>query len=97
MATRGGAHALGLDHQIGSIAVGKRADLMLVRRGAAHVTPDPNPYGTLVYAARPADVHTVLVDGEVLVCEGRPTRWDPAELSYTARHEATALAARAEL
>jgi len=95
MATRGGARALGLDAEIGSIEPGKRADLILVRRGAAHQVPDPDPYGTLVYAARATDVRTVVVDGEVLVEEGRPTRWDTSDLAATAAREARALAARA--
>lgn len=95
MATREGARALGLDAEIGTIAPGKRADIILVRRGAAHLAPDPDPYTTLVYATRPTDVRTVLVDGEVLVNEGRPTRWDDAELVAAARAEARALAARA--
>ncbi len=95
MATREGARALGLDAEIGTIAPGKRADIILVRRGAAHLAPDPDPYTTLVYATRSTDVRTVLVDGEVLVNEGRPTRWDDAELVAAARAEARALAARA--
>jgi len=97
MATREGARALGLQDEIGTIAPGMRADLMLVRRGGAHLSPDPNPYSTLVYAARPGDVRTVLVDGELLVRNGRPTRCDTVELSASARREAVALAARAGL
>lgn len=97
MATREGARALGLEHQIGTIEPGKRADLILVRRSDPHVAPDPDPYATLVYAARPTDVRTVIVDGDVLVHEGRPTRWDPTEVAANARHEARALATRASL
>jgi 5-methylthioadenosine/S-adenosylhomocysteine deaminase len=97
MATREGARALGLDEEIGTIELGKRADLVLIRRGVPHITPDPDPYTTLVYAARPTDVRAVMVDGELLVSEGRPTRWDEAELSARARVEARGLAARAGL
>jgi 5-methylthioadenosine/S-adenosylhomocysteine deaminase len=95
MATRGGADALGLHDDIGRITVGRKADLVLVSRAATHQAPDPDPYTTLVYATRPSDVRTVLVDGEVLVHEGRPTRWDSAELAATASAEARQLAARA--
>ncbi len=91
MATREGARALGLEAEIGSIAVGKRADLVLVQ------VQGPDPYSTIVYASRGTDVKTTIVDGEVLVDNFRPTRWDPAEISATAGNEAAALARRANL
>lgn len=91
MATREGARALGLEAEIGSIEPGKRADLVLVDAAG------PDPYSTLVYAARGTDVRTTIVDGEFLVDEFHPTRWDPADLSATARGEARALAGRAGL
>jgi 5-methylthioadenosine/S-adenosylhomocysteine deaminase len=97
MATREGARALGLETEIGSIAAGKRADLVLVGRRQPHVTPGPDPYSTLVYAARGTDVRTTIVDGEVLVDEGRLVRVDPADIVADARREATALASRAGL
>jgi 5-methylthioadenosine/S-adenosylhomocysteine deaminase len=97
MATREGAAALGLQSEIGSVEPGKRADLILVRRQGAHLAPDVSPYSTLVYAARSTDVRTVMVDGEILVRDGRLTRCDIAELSVVARQEASALAARAGL
>src|SRR5262249_56011802 len=67
MATREGARALGLDHEIGSIEPGKRADLILVDRDRPHLAPHPHPCSTLVYAARGTDVRLAMVDGEVLV------------------------------
>ena len=63
MATRGGAQALGLDAEIGSIAPGKRADLILVRADAPHLAPGTDPWSTLVYAARGTDVAMTMVDG----------------------------------
>ena len=91
MATREGARALGLEKDIGSIEVGKRADLILVD---AH---GPDPYSTVVYASRGADVRTTIVDGQVLIDEFKPTRWDFNEITAIARAEAKALAARANL
>jgi 5-methylthioadenosine/S-adenosylhomocysteine deaminase len=91
MATREGARALGLEKDIGSIEVGKRADLILVD---AH---GPDPYSTVVYASRGADVRTTIVDGQVLIDEFTPTRWDFNEITATARAEAKALASRANL
>jgi 5-methylthioadenosine/S-adenosylhomocysteine deaminase len=91
MATRDGARALGLDHEIGSIETGKRADLILIGRQG------PDPYSTIVYASRGTDVRTTIVDGEVLVDDFRPVRWDFGEISASARDEARALATRANL
>jgi 5-methylthioadenosine/S-adenosylhomocysteine deaminase len=91
MATREGARALGLEKDLGSIEVGKRADLILVD---AH---GPDPYSTVVYASRGADVRTTIVDGQVLIDEFKPTRWDFNEITATARAEAKALASRANL
>jgi 5-methylthioadenosine/S-adenosylhomocysteine deaminase len=91
MATREGARALGLEKEIGSIEAGKRADLILVD---AH---GPDPYSAIVYASRGTNVRTTIVDGEVLVDDFRPTRWDHGELAASAREEAVALAKRANL
>lgn len=91
MATREGARALGLEAEIGSIEIGKRADLVLID------AKGPDPYSTVVYASRGTDVRATVVDGEVLVDDFRPIRWDPAELKDSARVEARALATRANL
>jgi 5-methylthioadenosine/S-adenosylhomocysteine deaminase len=91
MATREGARALGLEHDIGSIEVGKRADLILID------AVGPDPYSTIVYSSRGTNVRTTIVDGEVLVDDFRPTRWDHNDLAASARAEAKALAARANL
>jgi 5-methylthioadenosine/S-adenosylhomocysteine deaminase len=97
MATRNGARALGLEDEIGSVEVGKRADLILVARDSPHVAPDPDPFSTVVYAAQPADVRMTMVDGEVLVRDGAFARLDRAQVAADARREAGALAARASL
>lgn len=97
MATRGGARALNLESEIGQVTAGYRADLILVRSGQPHQLPGEDPYATLVYATRPTDVRTTIVDGEVLVSEGSPVRWDPREVSLAARAEAQALIRRAGL
>jgi 5-methylthioadenosine/S-adenosylhomocysteine deaminase len=91
MATREGARALGLDAEIGSIEVGKKADLILVDAAG------PDPYSTIVYASRGTDVRTTIVDGQVVVDDFRPVSWDPEDISATARTEARALARRANL
>jgi 5-methylthioadenosine/S-adenosylhomocysteine deaminase len=95
MATRAGAQALNLETEIGSLEPGKRADLIVVDRDRPHLTPGPDPYSTIVYAARGSDVRTTIVDGEVLVDDGNPVRIDRAEIVATARLAARELAARA--
>src|SRR4051812_10665066 len=95
MATRGGARTLGLDDSIGSLEVGKRADVIVVERDRPHLVPSVNPYSTLVYAARGSDVRTTIVDGELLVENGVPLRVDRLEVVAEARDAARELAARA--
>jgi len=65
-ATRGGARALGRD-DIGSLEPGKRADVVLIKNDASPVSfPLLNPYGHVAFQAQRGDVHTVLVDGQVV-------------------------------
>jgi 5-methylthioadenosine/S-adenosylhomocysteine deaminase len=95
MATREGARALGLEAEIGSVEPGKRADLIVVGLDRPHLAPGPDPYSTLVYAARGTDVRHTLVDGQVLVRDSCPVRLDPAEVVAEARRQAAGLLARA--
>lgn len=95
MATRAGARTLGLDREIGSLEVGKRADVIVVDRDRIHQTPAPDPYSTLVYAARGTDVTTTIVDGELLVEDGKPVRIDRGAVIAEARAAARELATRA--
>ena len=67
MATLDGARALGLDRKIGSLEVGKRADLITVSMTGARETPMYNPVSHLVYVSRGADVRTTIVNGRVLM------------------------------
>jgi 5-methylthioadenosine/S-adenosylhomocysteine deaminase len=97
MATREGARALGLQDELGSVEAGKRADLILVSRDRPHLSPDADPWSTLVYGARGTDVRMTMVDGEVLVDEFRLVRLDGAEIASDARHAAREVAGRAGL
>jgi 5-methylthioadenosine/S-adenosylhomocysteine deaminase len=97
MATREGAHALGLDGEIGSIESGKRADVIVVNLDRPHLVPGTDPYSTLVYSARGTDVRATVVDGEVLVQDARAVRLDPGEIVADARSAARSLVLRAAL
>jgi 5-methylthioadenosine/S-adenosylhomocysteine deaminase len=67
MATRGGAAALGMEKEIGSLEPGKRADLIVVDTRSPHLTPLYNPCSHLVYAARGADVRHTVINGRVVM------------------------------
>jgi cytosine/adenosine deaminase-related metal-dependent hydrolase len=67
MATIEGAAALGMEKEIGSLEVGKKADLILVNQKTDHTQPIGSDYDTLIYAAKSSDVDTVIVDGKILV------------------------------
>jgi len=67
MATVNGAKALGIDRNVGSLEVGKRADIILIDISKPHLKPLHNIYAGLVYSARGSDVDTVIVDGEILM------------------------------
>ena len=71
-ATLGGASALGMDSDIGSITPGKKADLVLIKNDQSPVMfPLLHPYGHVVFQAERGDVHTVMVDGNVVKYDHR--------------------------
>ena len=70
MATIEGAKALGMADDIGSIAVGKQADIIALDLRRPHLVPMYDPFSTLVYSARGSDVALVMVAGEILVQKG---------------------------
>ncbi len=93
MATSEAARALGIGHLVGTLEPGKRADVIAVRRVAAHLLPWHDPVANLVYSARGADVVAVFVDGEPLVRDGRPVRLDQECILETGARAAARLAA----
>jgi cytosine/adenosine deaminase-related metal-dependent hydrolase len=97
MATLRGAEALLLDGAIGSIEPGKRADLVLYDLDAPEWRPLLNPVNNLVYAATGASVRTVLIDGRVVLDDGRFTTLDERALYDRAERLARAQIERAGL
>ena len=91
MATRNGARALGLEADIGSIEVGKKADLFLVDALWPRIAPSPDPFSAIVYAARPTDVRLTMVDGDILVRNQVAEQLDAAGIVRVAGSEAAAL------
>jgi cytosine/adenosine deaminase-related metal-dependent hydrolase len=71
MATLGGAKTIGLEHLIGSITPGKRADIIITRCDDMNVVPVIHPIGTLIYNANNGNIETVLVNGLVVKQKGQ--------------------------
>ncbi|MBI2158438.1 MAG: amidohydrolase family protein [Candidatus Rokubacteria bacterium] len=97
MATLRGAEALLLDRAIGSIEPGKRADLVLYDLDVPEWRPLLNPVNNLVYAATGASVRTVLIDGRVVLDDGRLTTLDETALYERVERLGRAQIARAGL
>ena len=97
LATVGGARALGIDAEAGSIEVGKFADLAILDLRRAHSFGPEDVYTALVYSARAADVRTVLVGGRVLVDAGVPTEFKEAEVLAEAERQRAKLLKRVRL
>ena len=80
MMTVGGARAAGLQHLIGSLEPGKRADIVIRSTHAAELMPSIDPVHQLVTVAHGANADTVLVNGRIVLREGRATLVDEADV-----------------
>ncbi|HEX8187357.1 MAG TPA: amidohydrolase [Pyrinomonadaceae bacterium] len=85
LATVGGARALHMDSDIGSLEEGKRADIVVVGLDSLHQTPRYNVYSHLVYATKAGDVRTVVIEGRVVMRERRLLTLDEALIKQKAR------------
>lgn len=80
MATIGGAKALGIDHLVGSVEIGKAADLITINLVKPHLTPIHDIFALLIFAVGRSDVADVYIDGEIVVKNGSSTRVDHQEI-----------------
>ncbi len=85
LATRTGARVLGLEGEVGMLAPGFKADLVVIDLDQPHLTPLYDPYSHLVYAATGADVQTVVVEGKILVEDRQLLAFDVTETLARAR------------
>lgn len=81
MATLNGARALGLEQEIGSVEVGKKADLAVLNLNTPSLTPRNNLIAGLSYSANGSEVETVIIDGKI-VMEDRKVLTLDEELVY---------------
>ena len=93
MATMGSATALGIDDLVGSIEVGKKADLVRLDPSSPSLTPVYDPISTIVYAASRADVVDVWIDGNAVVKNRTCTTIDVDAVLADLRDEARAITA----
>ncbi len=94
MATLNGAKALGLDASIGSLEMGKKADIILVDFWKPHLRPLHDVCAALVYSARGSDVDTVIVEGKILMENGQVKTLDEQAVIEKAEKHAAELLAR---
>ncbi|MEW5974752.1 MAG: 5'-deoxyadenosine deaminase [Acidobacteriota bacterium] len=95
MATIEGARALGQEASIGSLEVGKRADLIIVRRRGAHLSPSLDPFSTLVYSAHSSDVRSSVIDGRLVMKDRELLSLDAEKAIGESKQQWKRLAARA--
>src|SRR4029077_14834967 len=80
LATIGGARALGLDKQTGSLEPAKRADLITVRLDRPNAVPLYDVYSQMVYALKGSDVQDVMVNGRIVVRDAQPLTIDQKQV-----------------
>jgi 5-methylthioadenosine/S-adenosylhomocysteine deaminase len=85
MATIRGARALHMEKKIGSLEVGKRADIVIIDSDAINEVPSYNVYSQLVYSAKAADVRSVVVEGRVLMLNRRLLTLDEPSIRMRAK------------
>ncbi|MFN0194052.1 MAG: amidohydrolase family protein [Aestuariivirga sp.] len=94
MATRGGAKACCMDHQIGSIEPGKRADIIIHTLNRPEMIPTTNMIRNLFYSSRSKSVHTVIVNGNIVLEDGRFVAINEAEMLSHINEASLALISR---
>jgi 5-methylthioadenosine/S-adenosylhomocysteine deaminase len=95
IATVGGAKALGLESEIGTLETGKRADVVVVNLNALHSSPHADPISALVYSAQPSDVQSTVVDGQVVMKDRQLLTMDEQSVLRAANRERAELIKRA--
>jgi 5-methylthioadenosine/S-adenosylhomocysteine deaminase len=95
IATIGGAKALGLEKEVGTLEVGKRADVIVVNMNSLHAVPATDLISALVYSAQTSDVETVLIDGQVVMRNRELLALDEKSIFQSADRERAELIERA--
>jgi cytosine/adenosine deaminase-related metal-dependent hydrolase len=98
IATIEGAKALGLEKEIGTLEIGKRADVVVVRFDSLHSTPSSSdPISALVYSAQTSDVQSVVIDGQLVMRERELLTLDEESVVQDANRQRSELMKRARI
>ena len=97
MATLGGAVAMGIDDKVGSLEVGKLADIILIDMRTLGLTPAVNPVSNLVYSGNGLNVDTVMVNGKILMKDKQLLTLDRDKVIDNARTHIVDLLERADV
>jgi cytosine/adenosine deaminase-related metal-dependent hydrolase len=97
MVTVNAAKSLGMESELGSLEVGKKADVIVLNTWQPHLVPNFMPVHRAVYEAVGSDVETVIVDGRVVMRDRKPTLVDENEVLENGQREAMDLVERADL
>ena len=80
MATIEGAKVLGKENEIGTLEVGKKADMIFIKSDKIHLTPENDVAANIVYSANGADVDTVIIDGKIVMQNRKIVTLDEKEV-----------------
>ncbi len=97
MATEGGARTIGMEDELGTLEVGKRANMILVDQSTIHTIPSTDPATNIVYSNTASDVLMTIVDGQILFEDGHFTQFDEEKLRADVRRHRQKLMKRAGL
>ena len=97
MATIDGARALGLETEIGSLEVGKRADVIIVDLDRPHSSPQTDVVSSLVYSAQASDVRATIIDGRIVMRDRELLSLDEKAVIESAGRESASLMERVGL
>ena len=94
MATLGGAKAIGMDSEIGSLEQGKKADIILIDGNKPHMYPRHDLVSHIIYSAKSSDITTVIINGKSVMEGGTLINADEKEVMHMAEKRTKALQAR---
>lgn len=94
MATLGGAEALNMQHQIGTIEVGKKADIVIFDANSVNLAGIADPVPGITFHATNADVELVMVNGDIVKRDGKLTKADWGSVARELRQKADDVRAR---
>lgn len=97
MATINGAKALGLENEIGSLEIGKKADLVILNTRMSNVWPPHDPYSLIAYCANDSNVKTTIINGQIVLKDRQLMTIDSGEVLSSAKESLVQIMNRANL